>query len=202
MSLHEPIDLACERALRLIEEHLDAGPGLPPTADLAAHLASCPSCRAELELGQALRAELAMLPHFDTPAHVIDAARRRAGATDDGAPTSGRLRLRPVGRAAVAAASLAAVAVAVALMLPRHRPEPDPTPGADVARATAEARLAFALIADATARTEQELRSGVLRDRVLAVAIRGVASAITLRSRPAPDSALDPTPGTETGGPP
>jgi anti-sigma factor RsiW len=188
------------RAVALIEEHLDGRLSDALEVDLAAHLDRCDACRAELELADRIHREMSALPKFDTPPHVIAAARRRI---DDNIET--RLapswigRRRPVWTAAVAAAVTALAVTAVLLVSGRPHQAPEPSP-VEVAQATTDARLAFALIADATQRAEHELRDSVLRDRVLATAVRGISRSFRLRSQIGTSPSSEPTPTNHAGG--
>jgi hypothetical protein len=77
--------------------------------------------------------------------------------------------------ATLAAAAVVALAAAGVLLIGKG-PGGEPTPDQiQAARASAEAKLAFALIADATQRAEDELIDGVLKERVLATAVRGLS---------------------------
>lgn len=192
--------LDCPSALALIESHLEEGSSASPSDELAAHLERCESCRAELELAEALRTEMGRLPRFDTPDRVIEAARRTIGrdARPSRPATPGRWRLRP--RTALAAAAVAIMAVTAMLVGPERPRETQRASESEIAQATAEARLAFALIADATERAELELRDSVLRDRVIATAVRGVSKSFRLRSTLGRPSDQDPTPTTHGGG--
>lgn len=199
MAPHECDGVDCSRALALIEERLDGQLSDALEADLTAHLERCVTCRAEHELAEQIHREMSVLPKFDTPLRVMEAARRslddRIGTPH---PPSWIGRRRPAWTAAVAAAVAVAAVLVISVRL--HRPaEPSP---AEVARATAEARLAFALIADATQRAEHELRDGVLRDRVLATAARGLSRSFRLRSRLAESPSSDHTPMIHAGGSP
>lgn len=192
--------LDCRSAIALIEAHLDGSPSAPPSAELAAHLERCASCRAELELAETIARETSRLPQFDTPNRVIEAARRRIAGPEAPPRAAEPSRRRPPAWAALAAAALAAIAITAVLTGPERPPEPSRASDAEVARATAEARLAFALIADATERAEHELRDSVLRDRVLATAVRGVSRSFRLRSTLSQAPDLGPTPTTPPGG--
>jgi anti-sigma factor RsiW len=190
----------CARALVLIDEHLDGRLSDAAKAELAAHIRECGSCLAELKLATTIHHELAALPRFDTPPHIVAAARRTVGTRADKASLPAWFgRSRPI-FAAAAAAAVIGVAITVLLMTSLHLHQAPARPDPEVARATAEARLAFALIADATRRAEHELREGVMRDRVLARAVRGVSRSFGLVSSPAQIQLVPPTPTSHPGG--
>jgi hypothetical protein len=111
-----------------------------------------------------------------------------------------RANLRLPIRAVLAAAAVAAVAAAVVLLRPDQPGHSPQAPAAEVALATAEARLAFALVADATNTARRELRDGVLRDRVIATAARGVSRSLRLDSRSGDIDGRQPKPTSISGG--
>lgn len=193
-------DPACIRARLLIDGHLDGDLTGASATELSAHINRCESCRQELELAETIRRELSSLPHFDPPARVVEAARQRIERRRVAFERPGwRGQHRPAW-AALAAAAAVIFAVALALLVLDRSENREAVAESEVARATAEARLAFALIADATERAEHELRASVLRERVLATAVRGVSRSFRLRSRMSPSPDAQPTPSLETGG--
>jgi hypothetical protein len=101
---------------------------------------------------------------------------------------------------ALAAAAVVALAVAMVVSLPDRSPHPSTMSGAEVALATKEARFAFALIADATTSAQRELRDGVLRDRVLATAARGLPRSFRLDGHSGDIRRRNPTPTIILGG--
>lgn len=197
----ENLDHDCTRALSLIDEQVDGELTPDSEQQLAAHLDRCERCRAELELSKAIRGELRSMPQFDTPERVVAAAKRRIRTRSSriaAARMPGHVHRRVWAGLAAAAVVLCALAAVLVVPLP-HRQVSKPS-GAEIARATAEARLAFALIADATERAEHELRDSVLRDRILASAVRGVSKSFRLRSSGRPILDAQPTPNDERGG--
>lgn len=200
MSPHQRDGLDCSSALELMEARLDGPSTARPSAELAAHLERCASCRAELELAETVRREMGRLPCFDTPDRVIEAARRQIGEPGAAPRAAAPSRWRRPAWTALAAAAIAAMAVTAVIVGPERSRQAQRPSDDEIARAAAEARLAFALIADATERAEQELRDSVLRDRVLATAVRGVSRSFRLRSTLSQPPDLDPTPTTHGGG--
>jgi predicted anti-sigma-YlaC factor YlaD len=180
-----PDALPCDRVRDEIEARLSGGLPVGLDAAVDAHLESCPSCRAELELASAIRGELAALPSFDAPPRLIEALHRRVRETS--APISHPIRRRAGGlhsaRFGLAAAAAAVIAVAAIVLLLHRRPQPPALSAAEVARATAQARYALSLVADATATARRELEQGVLRERVAATALRGVSRAVVASVR-------------------
>ena len=185
MVQRSPDALPCTRVREDIDARLSGRLHAARNAAVDAHLQRCPACRAELELAAAVRRELSALPRFEAPPRVIEAIRRQAGS----APSSSALPFsRSAGRrlpagAALAAAAAVALAVAAIVFLPDRSPQPPQVSAAQAARATAEARLAFALVAGAAATAQDELRHGVLRDRVMAPALRGLSRSVHGRNR-------------------
>jgi len=194
----------CALVCDAIDAHLS---GLGPAAQRAAieaHIARCPACRDELELAADIRRELSALPRLDTPPRVIEAVQRRVRGTARELPavSSGRSTDRRR-RAWVALAAAAAVvfALAAVLILPVRLVRTSQHASAvEVARATAEARFAFSLVADATATAHHELRQGVLRQRVVATALRGISRAVVAHPRSSSVQRSHPTPNIVHGG--
>ncbi len=186
-----------------IDERLSGRLPAGRNAAVEAHLERCPACRAEVELAAAIRRELSALPRFDAPPRVIEAIRRRVGAAPAGATLkfSRNANRRLPARVALAAAAAVALAVAMVVSLPDRSPQPSRMTAAEVDLATAEARFAFALIADATTSAQRELRDGVLRDRVLATAARGLSRSFRLDGHSGDIRSRNPTPITILGGP-
>jgi anti-sigma factor RsiW len=199
MAPREGKDAACTKARSLIEDHLDDNLTGASTTELSAHIERCESCRRELELAEAIHRELTGLPHFDLPARALDRVRQRIDRRRIPVRARERFGRRPTW-AALAAAAAAMLAVTLALLVPDRSDDRAAVTDPEVARATVEARLAFALIADATERAEQELRAKVLRERVLATAFRGVSRSFRLRSKTSPSHNVQPTSGPESGG--
>ena len=65
-----------ERVTGFVDGALDAA----ATAEVEAHLASCPACRDQAEFERGLRQRLRALAPLDTPVHIESALRRRLGA--------------------------------------------------------------------------------------------------------------------------
>lgn len=199
-----PDALPCALVREEIEARLSGSLPVGLNAAVDAHLQRCPPCRAEVELAVAIRRELSALPRFDAPPQVTEAIRRRVRGTAPEPPaiSSGRSPDRRR-RAWVAIAAAAAVALAAAaiLVMPGRSSRPAQQASAvEIARATAEARLAFSLLADATATAQLELRQGVLRERVVAPVLRGIADSVIARGRLSSVERSCPTPNTAPGG--
>jgi len=175
-----PLDaLICSEVCPLIEEHLDGELSAELESRVTAHLDRCDDCSAELERARHIRNELRQLPQFDAPRSVIDAAIGTVSTTKTGPLTSTR-RSRVSGPAfAALAAAVIAFGVAAVLLTPGRLRLP-PTESDSANRASAEAKLAFALIADATRRGERELMDSALTERVLGTAIRSITRTIRI----------------------
>ncbi|MFY9823289.1 MAG: zf-HC2 domain-containing protein, partial [Thermoanaerobaculia bacterium] len=66
----------CDNALDLLEPYVD-GDLEPAVAErLRSHLASCPSCAAELALAERIQRELRALPQLDCPPEIVERVRR------------------------------------------------------------------------------------------------------------------------------
>jgi len=196
--------LDCGLVRQAIEAHLSALLPADQRAAIEAHVERCLACRAELELAAAIRSELSGLPRFDAPPRVIEAIRRQVRevvsppqALPSGRSAGGRFRAR----AALAAAAAAAFAVAAVVILPgRILRTSQHASAVEVAQATAEARFAFSVVADATATAHHELRHGVLHDRVLTTALRGISRAVIAHPRSSSAQRSHPTPNFSHGG--
>lgn len=147
---------------------------------IASHLATCARCRGEHRLALDIRTALRGLPEAPCPDAVVE--RVFAEVDAESSPPRGT---RLLAAAAILAALLGAAALLRLDRFPARTaslPEPaaaEPTaadselPSADVgpvelARAEAEARLAFAYLAAVTRRAGETLRDDVLLDQVLA----------------------------------
>jgi len=194
----------CALVCEAIDAHLS---GLVPAdqrAAIAAHIARCPACRDEFELAAVIRCELSALPRFDAPPRVIKAVRRRVQGTaaePPAVPTGRSADRRRRVRVALAAAAAVALAAAAILVVPGRSSRPAQQASAvEIAHATAEARLAFSLLAYATATAQLELRQGVLRERVVAPVLRGISGSVIARGRSSSVEHSCPTPNTAPGG--
>jgi len=96
--------------------------------------------------------------------------------------------------AALAAAAVVAIATSAVLLLPDSPPEQTALDSASIDRSHTEARLAFALIADATRRAEDELMEGVLKERVLGTAVRGISRSFEFANRSGHEQEVSPIP--------
>jgi anti-sigma factor RsiW len=204
MVQRSPDALPCTRVREDIDARLSGRLPAARTAVVDAHLQRCPACHAELELAAAIRSELSGLPRFDAPPRVIEAIRRQV--REVGSPPQARPSGRSAGgrfraRAALAAAAAAAFALAAVLMLPgRILRTSQHASAVEVAQATAEARFAFSLVAGAATTAQDELRHGVLGDRVMAPALRGLSRAVIAHPRSSSAQRLHPTPNISHGG--
>lgn len=140
-----------ERLEALIEGDLDA----LEADSMAAHLNRCGYCRDEQRRAIEVRSALRALPVFDPPprvaAAVMAAVRGDAGTKRNGLPVW--LRARP----ALVAAVLAAALLVIVIGPFREPPRPEPVP-ANALRAVAETKLALAVLADVTRRSEGRVR--------------------------------------------
>lgn len=202
MARRSPDLLPCARVLEMIEGRLSGSLPVGLDAAVDAHLAGCAACRAELELASSIRGELAALPSFDAPPQMIDALRRRVREAPSSSArlAAGNARRGLKLRFTLAAAAAASAVVAAAVLLPHRAPQPPPVSSVDVARATAEARFAFALVAHATAVTRHELRQEALRARLVGAVTRSLVRSLPVAGRSS--GAQDPhaTPRTNPGG--
>jgi anti-sigma factor (TIGR02949 family) len=185
-------EISCSRAKDLIEAYLDGDLPADASASVARHLDGCPECARQRELAAAVREELKRLPQFDLSPGRLDAIRHRVAGPGPQSLEWPRFRGNRRGAAVLAAAAVACLALAAVLLdTPGSRIEPSPDQvRAD--RASAEARLAFALIADATRRAEGELIDGVFHERVLATAVRGLSRTIRFSNGGAAETAPPP----------
>ncbi len=154
--------MSCGEVEGLLEAHLDGDLGRDQSRAVTAHLAECPACAAEAQLAGRVRAELRALPELDAPAAVLASVRWSTGSRRPG-------RSRPI--LAVAAAVVAAVGLGL-LWLDRSRPSLDDP---EVARATAEARYALALVGAVGRRAALD---ELLGERVLSPALEGLVRSL------------------------
>jgi len=187
--------LTCGRVLDLLEQHLDGELNEAVEAEITAHTDHCSDCAAELDLALNIRREFERLPRFDTPLDLIARARERTPEAHlrSGAVPSGSTIHRPWA-AVLAAAAAVAIAASVVLLRPDPPPEPPTADPVAVDRTQTEAKLAFALIADATRRAEHELMEGVLKERVLGVAVKGISRSFEFANRPDREREASPIP--------
>jgi len=190
----------CSAVGRLLERYVDGELSPPQATEVEGHVAACPDCASALELARKIHLELGRLPQFDTPEPVI----HKVLTEIDAIPTIRVHSSRRVPMAALAAAALVALTTAAILLTPRPQGPQGPQEqyAAEPAEAAEEARLAFALIADATRRAGGELRSGVIQDRLLATAMRSLSRSLRFTTginRPTP-SRPNPQPSPTQGG--
>jgi predicted anti-sigma-YlaC factor YlaD len=198
--LSKPV--SCAEVDELVEPYLDGELSDGLQASIQQHLQGCADCSSEVELAATIRRELHELPQFELSDRTVAAIRETAGVQAHGLVRAGWLARNRSALTVLAAAAVVAIAAAGVLLVGSGPQPKAPAEQAEVDRATAEARLAFALIADATRRAEGELVDGVLRERVLATAVRGISRSFRLstggvsETPPPPDH--QPTP--EKGG--
>ena len=181
--------LACERARDRIDPYLEAELSRPEAAELGAHLADCPDCRAELAMARRLREAMQDgLPMLACPPEVT--ARVLAAAREDAREKAERRRptlyrwwaglgeeaprpLRPLWAAvAVLLLLVAAPLLYRSVMPPPAGEAPEVAAGegetrysaAEIARAEEEARLVLAYVAavgrDAGRAVQEEVFTG------------------------------------------
>jgi anti-sigma factor (TIGR02949 family) len=159
--------MACADVLELLEAHLDGDLSRDEAAAVSAHIKGCAGCAREEALADAVRAQLRELPEFDTPPRLRAAVRWAVGRE---APAS-RRRLRPL-LAAAAAVTLAIAIGAVWWQRSQTRPSLDDP---EIARATAEARYALALVGEVGRRAAIE---ELLGERVVSPTVRGIVRSL------------------------
>ncbi len=180
-----PRSLDCEHILENLEAYVDGDLDRRSTAAFAAHLEGCSDCAAEWHLATDVRRELSTLPSFDTPPAVLRDVYQRVGEERFRTPPRNQ---RPVWTAiawpAAAAAALAATLVSGGLFLSRQSaPVPEPAvevAAADpeaVARATEEARLAFAHVARVSRKAGFQVRDD-LGEHLVAASARSLTQAL------------------------
>jgi anti-sigma factor RsiW len=160
-------------------------------ARLATHLMRCADCAAELALADRVEEELHALPVLDAPPDLV--ARILAVPGGAGTPRAawGGRALRPW---PVALAALLAVAAGVGWWRVHVAP---PVPAAsvalqvptqgEIAEATAEARLALAMVARVGNKARREVRDEILIERVAAPVLEHLGRAFAERG-PTPPS--------------
>jgi anti-sigma factor RsiW len=180
----------CAAVLPLLESYLDGELTPTETEGVREHLARCPACAAELRLAEAIQIGLRALPELDTPPEVVARVRAlaaTAAAAETAAvlpferpapklPTPGRFRLATLAAALVLA--LFGAVLLFQLRSPRPAPPPSAATPAEVARATAEARYAFACIGRASRRAGLEIKDEVLPAHLVAPAARGLSRSL------------------------
>ena len=200
MALPPRKSLSCVEVNELIEQHVDGDLPEATVAVVADHLARCTSCAAEADLAAAISHELSRIPQFDVPDALLSTVHRQVAPDRQPEPTNfRRFHHRPA--AMLAAAAVVVLVAGVVLVGSRPPRDPQPTE-AGVDRATDEARLAFALVAHATRRAEAEVMEGVLRERVLASAVKGLSRSLQFAVGNAlePPTEPEPKPSPERGG--
>jgi hypothetical protein len=186
-----PLD--CQRVLEHLEAYVDGDLGETRAAAVAAHLDGCADCAAERRLAEDVRGELRALPALDAPPAVLREVFRQVGEERFRPPTSAR---RPawtaLARSAVAASVLAAVVAGGGIFLSLDRATVEPA-GPDlaqadpeeVARASEEARLAFAYVAKVSRQAGLEVRED-LGESLAAASTSGLTRALLFLPQPAP----------------
>ncbi len=179
----EPPD-DCAAVLPLLESYLDGELSPTESEGVREHLARCPACAEELRLAEAIQIGLRALPELDTPPEVLARVRTMAGAAavlpfERPAPKlsqPGRFRFATLAAALVLA--LFGAVLLFQLRSPRPAPPPSAATPAEIARATAEARYAFACIARASRRAGLEIKDEVLPAHLVAPAARGLSRSL------------------------
>ncbi len=191
--------ITCRQVLDLLDPYVDGELDETVVTGITAHTDHCKNCAAELDLASEIRREFDRLPQFDTPIDLIvraGEARPEVHLGSATVPIGWRIHRRLV--AALTAAAVIAVAASVVLLRPEAPPEQPAVDSASADRTQTEAKLAFALIANATRRAENELMDGVLKERVLGRAVRGISRsfefAIGSAQQPLASPIPDPTP--------
>lgn len=171
MSQHPDVR-SCADVLDRLEAWIDGDLENGEAAAVKAHIDRCESCRAELQLAEAVVVELRALPEFDAPERVLRAVRNETRVT-----LAEKLRVffgNVVIRPAPAIAAAAAVVLVVLVLSPSPRPtEPEYT-DQEVARAVAETRLALAYVGSVAQRAELRVKKRVLNEGAAAQTVRGV----------------------------
>jgi len=195
MAPQPPEKLMCGQVLELLEQYVDGELTEAVAAGVTAHTEHCQQCASELDFAAEIRRELHRLPRFDAPIGVVAAA-RNAGPEAHGLSAFGSTgpRIHRRSFAALAAAAVVAIATSAVLLLPDSPPEQTAHDSASIDRSHTEARLAFALIADATRRAEDELMEGVLKERVLGKAVRGISRSFEFANRSGHEQEVSPIP--------
>jgi hypothetical protein len=187
--------LTCGQVLDLLDRHVDGELDGAVAALVTAHTERCRDCAAELDFVAEIRREFDRLPRFDAPSEVIAHAREAGPETHLGSAAvsmGSRMHRRSV--ALLAAAAVVAIAASIVLLRPETPPEQPAVDTASIDRTRTEARLALALIADATRRAEDELMEGVLKERVLGTAVRGISRSFEFANRSDREPAASPIP--------
>jgi anti-sigma factor RsiW len=152
-------DLRCDDVRDRLEALVDGELGSAERDAVEAHCGFCAACGRERARAEALRGALRGLPELEPPAGLLE--RVRAAATGEPAPQWRRWwRARP----ALAAAAVVLVAAGAVLIRATVRPAPEP----HLIRARAEARYAFALVADTCRRAGGVTRRAVFLKRIVA----------------------------------
>ena len=171
----------CVEAEGLLEAYVDEDLDGAERQRLEAHLDSCPGCREQWQLALHVKDALGALPQLDAPQAVIDRVLVEA-ATEQASGAGGEVKrpwwelLRPS-----PAWALVAAVLLLALLLPLARGPKQPPTSAEVdaetiERATDEARLALAYVAQASRRAGLEIRDGLIIERLVVPAAEGLRS--------------------------
>jgi anti-sigma factor RsiW len=168
-------DVACADVRDRLEALIDGDLDPAEAVSMTAHLERCQQCRAERRRAVEVRAALRALPVFDPPprvaAAVMAAVRDDAGTKRSGLPVW--LRARP----ALVAAALAAALLVIVLEPFREPPRPKPAP-VDAQRAVADTRLALAVLADVTRRSEGRVRERLVGGTAVQSTVRGLSRSL------------------------
>ena len=167
-----------------LEAWLDGELPADAAAAVAAHVETCARCRDEAEAASSLQRELRSLPALDTPPHVLASVQRHT-----------QVPRRWIAVAVSAAA--ATVLLSIGLVIDRaHQPDPQ---SMEVARATAEAQYALALIAQATHKASTGVQDELLERPVLSPAIHDLLNVIPRGMLAPPAEQPSPVPRSEPG---
>lgn len=176
-------ELCCDDVRERLEALVDGELGSAERSAAEAHCASCAVCCRELARARALRSALRELPELDPPADLLGRVREAAAAE--------ALLRRRRRRAWPALAAAAVVLLAAGAVLVRTTVRP--APGPELVRARAEARYAFAVVADACRQAGGRTRREVLMKKIVAPsagalhrALPGRLTAGGIGSRPSP----------------
>lgn len=150
--------LSCDDVRVCLEALVDGELGSAERTAVEAHCAGCEACGRERTRARALWSALRELPEPDPPADLLGRVREAAAAEEVVARRWRR------GWPVLAAAALVLLAVGSVLIRATIRPAPDP----ELARARAEARYAFAVVADACRQAGGLTRREVLLKRIVA----------------------------------
>jgi len=180
-----PEALTCAEVLGQLEPFADGELDRGESAAVERHLASCESCSRELELAFEVTRRLRAMPRLCAPERVLQSVRRETTAR----PAWRRAR-EPLGALAarpMLAAAAATVLLGLLLGTVLWRSHTGSVPGDEaVARATAEARLALAVVATISRNAALDLGSQLIGSRVVTPTIRQIIKTTQTTSGPSP----------------